>query len=142
MNIYGDKLLTMRMIQIKSNKKQVLLIIVNAIFFLEAFEFEATKKNSAQAGVTVIRIAPPWFLSCTTHCKFTSLVPPLYHSCATIVSLVVFRSGRALGASGHGVKRSWLGALTMPPASRNTKLLIRNSFQFLKMEVFLPVFAG
>ena len=132
MNIYGDKLLTMRMIQIKSNKKQVLLLMINA--FLEAFEFEA--------GVSVIRIAPPWFLSCTTHCKFTSLVPPLYHSCTTIVSLVVFRSGRALGASGHGVKRSWLGALTMPPAGRNTKLLIRNSFQFLKMEVFLPLFAG
>ena len=52
------------------------------------------------------------------------------------------RSGRALGGSGHGVKRSWQGALTMPPAGRNTEPLTRNSFQFLKMEVFLPLFVG
>ena len=52
------------------------------------------------------------------------------------------RSGRALGGSGHGVKRSWQGALTMPPAGRNTESLTRNSFQFLKMEVFLPSSLG
>ena len=83
MNTYGEKLLSMRMIQIKSNKKQVLLLMINA--FLEAFEFEA--------GVSVIRIAPPWFLSCTTRCKFTSLVPLLDLSwttcCTTFVPLVV-----------------------------------------------------
>ena len=83
MNTYGEKLLSMRMIQIKSNKKQVLLLMINA--FLEAFEFEA--------GVSVIRIAPPWFLSCTTRCKFTSLVPLLDLSwttcCTTFVPFVV-----------------------------------------------------
>ena len=50
--------------------------------------------------------------------------------------------GRAFGGNGHGVKRSWQGALTMPPAGRNTEPLTRNSFQFLKMEVFLPLFVG
>ena len=62
MNFYGDKLLTMRMIQMKSEKKQLLLLIINAMF-LEPFEFEGTKKNSPQAGVAAIRIAAPWFLS-------------------------------------------------------------------------------
>ena len=71
-------------------------------------------------------------------CLLTHLFLP---SLTTNIILVI-RSGRALGASGHGVKRSWLGALTMPPAGRNTELLTRNSFQFLKMEVFLPLFAG
>ena len=40
------------------------------------------------------------------------------------------RSGRALGASRHGVKRSWQGALIMPPASRNTETLTRNKTSF------------
>ena len=63
----------------KSEKKQLLLLIINAMF-LEPFEFEATKKNSPQAGVAAIRIAAPWFPSCTTRCKFTTLVPLLNHS--------------------------------------------------------------
>ena len=56
--------------------------------FLEPFEFEATKKNIPQAGVAAIRIAAPWFLSCTTRCKFTSLVPLLYLSWTTLVQLL------------------------------------------------------
>ena len=71
----------------KSEKKQLLLLIINAMF-LEPFEFEATKKNSPQAGVAAIRIAAPWFLSCTTRCKFTSLVPLLYLSWTTLVQLL------------------------------------------------------
>ena len=35
---------------------------------------------------------------------------------------------RALGGNGHGVRRSWQGALIMPPASRPTEPLTRNSF--------------
>ena len=72
-------------------KKQLLLLIINAVF-LEPFEFEATKKNSPQAGVAAIRIAAPWFLSWTTLCKFTTLVPLvaplLYHFCTTLVPLL------------------------------------------------------
>ena len=80
----------------KNEKKQLLLLIINAIV-LEAFEFEATKKNSPQGSVSVIRffirIAAPWFLSCTIRCKFTTLrplvVPLLYHFCTIFVPLVV-----------------------------------------------------
>ena len=92
--------------------------------------------------MTVIRIAPPWFLSCTTHCKFTSLVPPLYHSCATIVSLVVFRSGRALGASGHGVKRSWLGALQCLQPAATQSFWQETAFNSSRWKFFSPSSLG
>ena len=76
------------------------------------------------------------------HVKRAALVPDIIIIILMMITIIIIRSGRALSASGHGVKRSWLGALTMPPAGRNTKLLTRNSFQFLKMEVFLPSSLG
>ena len=44
--------------------------------------------------------------------------------------------GRALGGNGHGVRRSWQGALIMPPASRPTEPLTRNSFNSSRQKLF------
>ena len=51
---------------------------------------------------------------------------------------IIFIRGQALTGSGHGVRRSWQGALIMPPASRPTEPLTRNSFNSSRQKFFFP----
>ena len=72
--------------------------------------------------------------------EFIEWFPPSYESegKSFLNISIIFICERALGGSGRGVRRSWQGALLMPPASRPTEPLTRNSFNSSRQKFFFP----